>query len=401
MTRMTGWTMRGSRERTARVRVAHVSDQHLGVRQFSRSSPTGANARETDVARAFAAAISGIIAARPDLVLCTGDLFHAVRPPNTAVVFAFEQFTRLRQALPETPVVLISGNHDAPRSSDAGSILRLFQSAGLDVALDRAQWFRYPKLDCAVLAVPHPALVSADRRAMRPDGSERYQVLCLHGEVAGVFQTHGEYDGAVVEAAELAEGWSYVALGHYHVQHQVSPRVWYAGALDYVSPNLWGELAEEAERGVRGKGWLLADLDSGAVERRCVPQARPIYDLEPIHAIGLTAEEVMAEMAQRVASIPGGIEGAIVCLRVLVVDRAVSKQLDFAAIRRWKAEALHFRLDIQKASHTPRPLREARQRQTVQEIVADYLARRDLPPGMDRSEFVRVGTAIMDEEYGA
>ena len=61
------------------------------------------------------------------------------------------------------------------------------------------------------------------------------------------------------------EGWSYVALGHYHVQHEVAERIWYSGALDYVSSNPWGELQDETRLFVKGKGWLLFDLESGEV----------------------------------------------------------------------------------------------------------------------------------------
>ena len=97
-------------------------------------------------------------------------------------------------------------------------------------------------------------------------------MLVLHGEVEGVFpfdRSAAEYGGALLGLQELAPAeWSYVALGHYHVQHEVAPRVWYAGSLEYVSPNLWGELVDEADHGLSGKGWLLVDLERGTVERR-------------------------------------------------------------------------------------------------------------------------------------
>ena len=41
--------------------------------------------------------IDGIIAERPDAVIVAGDLFHAVRPTNSAILHAFREFTRLRK----------------------------------------------------------------------------------------------------------------------------------------------------------------------------------------------------------------------------------------------------------------------------------------------------------------
>ena len=142
------------------VKVAHLADPHLGARQYHRQTAAGINQREADVARAFRLAVDGVIAAAPDLVVVAGDLFHSVRPTNAAIVFAFRQMQRLREALPGAPIVLVAGNHDTPRSVETGSILRLFEELGVDVAADQARRLVYPKLDVAVLAVPHQALVS-------------------------------------------------------------------------------------------------------------------------------------------------------------------------------------------------------------------------------------------------
>ena len=115
--------------------------------------------------------------------------------------------------------------------------------------------------------MPHHALVGQDRPELRPEGSARRRVMVLHGEIEGVLPTQRhtvEYGGALVGLRELGvEEWTYIALGHYHVQHEVAPHTWYSGSLEYVGTNIWGELADEAEQGIRGKGWLLADLDRG------------------------------------------------------------------------------------------------------------------------------------------
>jgi exonuclease SbcD len=383
------------------VKLAHIADPHLGIRQYHRQTPAGINQREADIAQAFRLAVDGVIAVRPDAVVVAGDLFHSVRPTNAAIVFAFRQFQRLREALPTAPIVLIAGNHDTPRSTETGTILRLFEELGVDVATDEARRWVYPALDFSVLAVPHQALVSGTRPVLRPDGAERHRVLVLHGELEGVFpfdRSGAEYGGALLGLEELAPAeWSYVALGHYHVQHEVAPRVWYAGSLEYVSPNVWGELIDEADHGLSGKGWLLADLERNTVERHEVPMARAILDLEPVEAEGLSAAAVSAHIAERVAAVPGGVADRIVRLRVWNIPRHVARELDHASIRALKSAALHFQLDLRRPElHRTTGVGAPGRRQTLPELVRGYLERRPLPAELDREAFVRLGESLMD-----
>ena len=383
------------------MKLAHLADLHLGFRQFHRQTSSGLNQREADVANAFRAAVDGVIAERPDAVLLAGDIFHSVRPSNPSILFAFRELARLREALPEAPVILIAGNHDTPRSTETGSILALFSSLGVDVVADQARRLSYPALDLAVLAVPHPALVGPERVSLGPDGSERHQVLMLHGEVEGLFsadRSSVEYGGALLPPAELAgAGWSYVALGHYHVQTEVAPRVWYSGALEYVSTNPWGELVEERKRRLSGKGWLLVTLPEGRVERRPIAAARRVLDLEPVDGRDKTAAELDAAIAARLDAVPGGIAGQIVRLVVRNVPRHIGRELDHAAIRARKTEALHFQLDLTR----PEDQRETGvgapgHRQTLPQIVEAYLSRRLLPGEIDRDAFVRRGVALIE-----
>lgn len=383
------------------MKLAHLADLHLGFRQYHRQTPAGINQREADTAAAFRQAVDGVLAARPDVIVVAGDLFHSVRPTNAAIVFAFQQFQRLRAALPDTPIVLIAGNHDTPRSTETGSILRLFDELGVDVATHEARRFSYESLGLSVLAVPHDALVQAERPVLRPDGGAKYQVLVAHGEVDGVFPSDRsavEYGGAVVRPDEFGAGeWSYVAFGHYHVQTPLGTRAWYCGALEYVSSNPWGELRDEAEKGVAGKAWLLVDLDTGIVTPQPIVPARRVMDLARIDGTDLAPEELQPLIAGRVADVPGGIADQVVRLVVTGVPRHVARQLDHAAIRGWKAEALHFQLEIRR----PEPTRTTGvgapgRRQTLPDLVSEYLGRRALPAGVDREAFVREGRDLVE-----
>jgi DNA repair exonuclease SbcCD nuclease subunit len=383
------------------VRIAHLADQHLGFRQYHRLTAAGINQREHDVANAFRLALDGVIAARPDAVLLAGDLFHSVRPSNAAIVFAYRELSRLREALPGAPVVLIAGNHDTPRSSDSGSILRLYEELGLDVAYGDARRFVYPALDLQVLAVPHAAVRAPERPALRPEGPGQHHVLLLHGEIEGVYPPEisgAAWGGAMLGRDEVrSDQWSYVALGHYHVQHQVEPRMWYAGALDYVSPNPWGELRDEQRQGITGKGWLLVDLTGGTVTPQPVAPARRVIDLPPLYGDGASAADLDRLIQERLQSIPGGYADQVVRQLVFNVPREVARSLDHAAIRAVKAAALHYHLDLRRPEAGPGAGIDASGRRLpLPEVLRDFLARRPLPAELDREAFVRAGTQLLE-----
>jgi exonuclease SbcD len=384
------------------VKLAHVADPHLGIRQYHRLTSTGINQREADIAHAFRTAIDGVIAAKPDAVVIAGDLFHSVRPTNAAIVFAFRQFQRLREALPGAPIILIAGNHDTPRSVETGSILRLFEELGVHVAADEPRRLVYPELDLSVFAVPHSAVMSPTRPSLRPEGPEKYQVLVTHLEIEGEYpfdRGAADYGGPLLHRREMhLDEWTYVALGHYHTQHRVQRNTWYAGALDYVGPNLWGELAaDEMEHGSHQKGWLLVDLATVRVERRSVPSARQVLDLEPVRAEGKSAAEVDDLIDRRVGSVLGGISNKIVRLRVYDIPRHVAREMNHTAIRAFKSDALHFQLDLRRPeSHRALGMGAPGRRQTLPELVTSYLTERPLPAELDREAFVRLGQELMD-----
>ncbi|MDX2056940.1 MAG: hypothetical protein SFV24_04000, partial [Gemmatimonadales bacterium] len=204
--------------------------------------------------------------------------------------------------------------------------------------------------------------------------------------------------GALLDPTELAQGgWSYVALGHYHVMREVKPRIWYAGALDYVTPNPWGELIEQQKTGVPGKGWLLVDLDSGRVERQYIEGARRLIDLKAIDGRDRAAAELDQAIQERLASVKGGIDDQLVRLVVHDVPRHLARDLDHAAIRAAKAKALHFHLDLRRPDvHRTIGVGAPGPRQTLTDVVRGFLARRPLPDRVDRDRFVERGVSLLE-----
>ncbi len=378
--------------------LAHLADLHLGFRQYHRQTPAGLNQREADVALAFRTAIDQVIEAKPDVVVVAGDIFHSVRPTNPAILFAFQQFQRLTESLPKTRVILLAGNHDSPRSVETGSILGLFKALGVVVVTDGMERKVFEEFDLSITCVPHTAVMAGERNF--PVGDEKYQVLLLHGAIPGLYaweQHAPEYVGSLVTQDDLGRAkWDYVALGHYHVQREVAPNKWYAGALDYVSPNPWGELADEANYSVPGKGWLKVDLAKRRVTRQTIKLARRFIDLIPLDGAGKTAGEIDLMLATSLGSIKGGFEDQVVRQVIRNVPRHIQRELNYTSIRSYQAKALHFQLDLRRPEvHRQIGVGAPGSRQTLTDTVESYLRERFLPENVDREPFVQTGMQFM------
>jgi exonuclease SbcD len=379
------------------MRLVHLSDLHLGYRQYQRLTPTGINQREADVAGALKRAVDRTIELRPDVVLMAGDIFHNVRPTNPAILHAFRQFTRLRQSIPEATVVMIAGNHDTPRSSETGCILKLFADLGIEVVDGEARRVVVPGRDLAVLAVPD---TGAARPALVPDPSYRHNILLLHGEVEGVVRGPVPVDrvGVEIPRAELGLArWSYVALGHYHVYREIAPNAFYSGSIDYTSANTWGELDEERQLGVPGKGLVEHDLESGRHVFHPLAPSRALVALPAFSARGLTAAEVDASIRERVEACDGGIEDKIVRLVVHDVSRHTARELDYKAVREYKRRAMHFQLELRRPEII-RVIGSAApgRRPSLKEIVRDRLQSRLLDADVNRDALIALGIAYLE-----
>lgn len=371
------------------MKLLATADWHISFRQFDKLSPDGINAREKDVATTAMRAVQQMIAERPDMILVGGDVFHSSRPSNNAILFANHLFRTLREGVGNIPIIVVAGNHDAPRSADAGCILPLFAEHDITVVQNAVQDFVFPHLDCYVKAVPD--VIGIDRGELRPSGRERHRVLLMHGEIAGMMAVATPHEMPVEDLH--ADEWSYIALGHYHVYRQVAPRAYYSGSIDYTSTNVWGELQEEAERGVPGKGFIVHDLETGT--HRFVPIAvtRAFVELDAIDCAALTVEEIDAAIRVVVETVPGGIDGRVV--RVVLRDMPSwrRRELNQQMLREFRLRALNFQV-VTRAPETQGltlDVRTPERRSTLQDTLAEFLTAYAIEPEIKRDAFVASG----------
>jgi exonuclease SbcD len=379
------------------MRLVHLSDLHLGYRQFHRQTAAGINQREADVASVFRAAIDKIIEIKPEIVLIAGDVFHNVRPPNPAILLAFTQFSRLVHALPDALVVMVAGNHDAPRSAETVCILRLFSPLGIHVVDAEPRRLTFPERNLAVLAVPDTL---APRPSLDPDPAFERNILVMHSELRGIIPLSSadiERAALQVDPREIGyDRWSYVAMGEYHIHRKLHHNAFYSGALEYTSFNIWGEQQEEKEARLKGKGIVEYNLDTRKSVFHSLAPARPLVDLPVISGRGLTAIEVDAAIRDNVARWPGGIEDRIVRQVVIDIPRHVSRELDQRALRDYKRRALSFQLDTKR----PDVLRQtgagaAGRKASLTDTVREWLWARTIPPDVSREAIVDLGLGYL------
>ncbi|MGY5871500.1 MAG: metallophosphoesterase [Candidatus Thorarchaeota archaeon] len=87
------------------VRIAHISDSHLGSSLFQLAE------RKEDARKCLKKAIDMAMQHSPDILVHTGDLFHTPLPQNDDRIFVIELFKELRD---KVRLIVLDGNHDIP-----------------------------------------------------------------------------------------------------------------------------------------------------------------------------------------------------------------------------------------------------------------------------------------------
>jgi hypothetical protein len=311
------------------MRVAHLSDTHLGFAQFERTdATTGLNVREQDGYRAFEYGCGRIRELQPDLVIHSGDLFDRPRPPNSAIIVALRQFAQLARA--GIPVIVISGNHCIPTMRGTAPILEALEVVeGVHAVFSKPRSLIVGK--ARVVAIPHLGretdLCKAVEEA-RPDPAFSRNILVVHAGLRG--GPSREWTEALVPRLlikEKAATFDYVALGHYHRALKIAAMAWYAGATE--------RFLDVSPRGK--KGFLLADLEKRQVDHHPIP-TRPFVRLDPIKCAGLSPPEIVAKILRAATGVPSG---AVLFITLAGLSQAAHVGLNSAEIRGKLARMLH------------------------------------------------------------
>lgn len=351
------------------MRIVHLSDLHLGFRQFTRQTKTGRNQREQDVSNTFFQAVSQIVDLKPDLILVAGDVFHMVRPSNPAILDALAGFAKLAKV---APTVVISGNHEDKKNTETECILPSLRSVGCMVLWDQTgRGWPTPKI--AVSCVPE-----------RFAGELEYtpgDFLLLHGEVQGVMSIDTPH--SIPRERIKADTYQYVALGHYHVRSDIWPNGGYSGSLDYVSTDIW----TEARSGVP-KGFIEYDTETKVRTFHPV-QTRGVFDLPVIDAADWTFPKIEAALVA-VAEFAGLPDGSIVRQRVINLTRSEWRGQSNKAIRNASKRLFVFQVTptfrVEPSRKTPQE-----RKATLEDDLIAFLKKRELPADVSLDKLMETG----------
>ena len=111
------------------VRIAHISDSHLGASLFQLVE------RREDARKCLQKAVDMALRHDPDILVHTGDLFDSPFPYSEDRNFAMELFKDIKEKKPNLHVVVVQGNHDVPYGFRySQSPIRLLEIAGLVIS---------------------------------------------------------------------------------------------------------------------------------------------------------------------------------------------------------------------------------------------------------------------------
>jgi len=240
------------------VRFAHISDTHLGFRQYNLDE------REEDFYESFREAIDAIIEERVDFVIHSGDLFEHNRPKVKALMEAQKAFLKLHEK--NIPVYAIAGNHDIVLRRGTIPPQALFQHFGLKLLGHKNKYVVLKEHNLFIGGLPYypryysEALKKQLEELSKIANNYKKRILILHQGL----DTHLPYEQAFeLRLTELPTNFQYYAMGHVH--RRIKEK-YGEGYLSYPgSIDIW-RLDEVEDFKAKGKGFNLVDLEGDKPE---------------------------------------------------------------------------------------------------------------------------------------
>ena len=250
------------------MRFAHLSDTHLGHRQY------GIFEREQDFYELFEKTIDKIIELDVDFVINSGDLFDYSRPSTDALLSFQKGLLKLNEA--GIPVYAIAGNHDSILRKDVKPPLTLFRELGLNLITKEDKFYEFD--DILICGAPYePKSRKSELEECFAELSEisnKYSksILVLHQGIKELLPM--EYE---IKLSDLPENFDYYALGHLHDYHRKECG---RGCLVYPGSMELMNCSDNYKK--YGKGFCVVDLsgDELKIDRISVEIERKLFEKE-------------------------------------------------------------------------------------------------------------------------
>ncbi|MGB9759813.1 MAG: metallophosphoesterase [Thermoproteota archaeon] len=240
------------------VRVAHISDTHLGFRQYNLDE------READIYNVMEDIADKILKERAEIVVHTGDLFDSSRPTARAY-YAFKKF--LAKLEGKVSFFSILGDHDLPKRRDM-SPQKLFEDK-IYILGAGSSYYKVMPINGQEILIAGISYIGQRYNELLKEELKQLDsvaagysisILMLHQAIDKFFSFEGLYD---LRMDELPRNFSYYAMGHLHKRIRSSlgkGELAYAGSTEIIRSD---EIQEWKDH---GKGFYLVDIEKDKVE---------------------------------------------------------------------------------------------------------------------------------------
>jgi len=248
------------------MRIAHISDTHLGYRQYNLDE------RENDFYEAFNEAIDKAIEERADVLIHSGDLFDSPVPPIKAL-YTFKN--ALKRIEGKMKVFTVLGDHDTPKRRGMPPH-KLFDVPVLGVG--KLEWVEVDGILIAGISNLRGTLVDHLKRELSKFDTiaekYRHSVLIAHQAI----ETHLPFEGAYeLKEDDLPRKATYYAFGHLHsriLERFGEGWLAYSGSTEIVRKD------EISAWKKNGKGLYIVDLDGDVTVHPIDLDIRPQIEVE-------------------------------------------------------------------------------------------------------------------------
>ena len=267
------------------MKIAHISDTHLGYTQYRLPE------RKKDFFLAFEKAVDRIIEERVDLVIHTGDLFESYQPDMVTLSRCIGILQKIKNAGIE--FIAITGNHDRVLRRGTIPPHKILEDLGLLKLIDPYGTLRMDGLLIAGFRYFPKRILQQLKTSFLEELSEeaeknRYSILMFH---QGIGQYLPYEESFEMEFSDLPKNFNYYAGGHIHAFVKED---FYGGIFSYAGST---EFRTKREVISGRRGFNMVELEAGDLKRVEIEGLRPF---EVLRVSEDNVEGELKELAQRV-----------------------------------------------------------------------------------------------------
>ncbi|MEO2068648.1 MAG: DNA repair exonuclease [Desulfurobacteriaceae bacterium] len=260
------------------LKIAHVSDTHLGYTQYRLIE------RKKDFIVSFEKAIDKMIEEKVDIILHTGDLFETYQPDMVSLSKCISILQKVKNAGIE--FIAITGNHDRVLRRGTIPPHKILEELKLVKLVDPYDVLEIDGILIAGFRFFPKRMINALKEEFFPSLEEKaekfkYSILMFH---QGVGQYLPYEESFEMEFSDFPRNFNYYAGGHIHafLKENLGKGIFsYAGSTEFRTK-------KEALLGKRG--FNILDIESNEFKRV------EIENLRPFEVLNLTEENVKEEL---------------------------------------------------------------------------------------------------------